>query len=128
MGDMGLIIVDTSVWIRHSERPNRVLLEYMETPEVLMHPMALGELACGMFSRRDERFRTWRSLPRAPVHDHDDVIEWIESERLMGRGIGFIDAHLLYSTVRRPGTRLWTHDKRLEGLARRFGVAHPRRD
>ena len=126
MGDMGLIIVDTSVWIRHSERPNRVLLEYMETPEVLMHPMALGELACGMFSRRDERFRTWRSLPRAPLHDHDEVVGWIESERLMGRGIGFIDAHLLYSTVRRPGTRLWTHDKRLEGLARRFGVAHPR--
>ena len=123
-----MILVDTSVWIRHSQRPNRVLSEYLETPEILMHPMVLGELACGMFSRRDWRFRVWQALPRAPLHDHDDVIDWIESERLMGRGIGFIDAHLLYSTLRRPGTRLWTHDKNLERLADEFDVAHPRSD
>ena len=123
-----MILVDTSVWIRHSQRPNRVLSEYLETPEILMHPMVLGELACGMFSRRDSRFRVWQALPRAPLHDHDDVIDWIESERLMGRGIGFIDAHLLYSTLRRPGTRLWTHDKNLERLAVAFDVAHPRND
>ena len=123
-----MILVDTSVWIRHSQRLNRVLSEYLETPEILMHPMVLGELACGMFSRRDRRFRVWRALPRAPLHDHDDVIDWIESERLMGRGIGFIDAHLLYSTLRRPGTRLWTDDKNLERLAHEFDVAHPRND
>ena len=90
-----------------------------------MHPMVLGELACGMFSCRDSRFRIWRTLPRVPQRDHDEVIDWIESERLMGRGIGFIDAHLLYSTVRRPGTRLWTSDKSLERLAIEFDVAHP---
>ena len=56
------------------------------------------------------------------------VVDWIESERLMGRGIGFIDAHLLYSTLHRSGTRLWTADKRLEKLAVRFGVAHPSLD
>ena len=120
-----MILVDTSVWIRHSQHPNRVLSEYLETPEILMHPLVLGELACGMFSRRDSRFRVWQALPRAPLHDHDDVIDWIESELLMGRGIGFIDAHLLYSTLRRPGTRLWTHDKNLERLADEFDVAHP---
>ena len=70
-----MILVDTSVWIRHSQRPNRVLSEYLETPEILMHPMVLGELACGMFSRRDSRFRVWQALPRAPLHDHDDVID-----------------------------------------------------
>ena len=128
MGHLGLIIVDTSVWVDRLHRPDATLDMHVRKRTAMMHPMALGELACGMFSDRDRRFRTWRSLPRAPVHDHDEVVEWIESERLMGRGIGFIDAHLLYSTVRRPGTRLWTHDKRLEGLARRFGVAHPRRD
>lgn len=120
--------METSVWVDRLHRPDATLDMHVRKRTAMMHPMALGELACGMFSDRDRRFRTWRSLPRAPVHDHDEVVEWIESERLMGRGIGFIDAHLLYSTVRRPGTRLWTHDKRLEGLARRFGVAHPRRD
>ena len=123
-----MIVVDTSVWIRHSQHPNRVLSEYLETPEILMHPLVLGELTCGMFSHRDRRFRVWRSLPRAPLHPHDDVIDWIESERLMGRGIGFIDAHLLYSTLRRPGTRLWTHDKNLERLAVDFDVAHRQPD
>ena len=122
---MGLILADTTVWIRHSQRPNPRLAEYLETPEILMHPLVLGELACGMFSRRRWRFGVWRTLPRASVYEHDHIIDWIESERLMGRGIGFIDAHLLYSTLRRPGTKLWTHDKRLEGLAEAFGVAHP---
>ena len=123
---MGLIVVDTVVWIRHSQHPIRALSDYLETPEVLMHPMVLGELACGLFSHRDRRFRDWRAIPRVSQHDHDDVIDWIESERLMGRGIGFIDAHLLYSTLRRPGTKLWTHDKHLERLAGEFDVAHPR--
>ena len=121
-----MILVDTSVWIRHSQHPNRVLSEYLETPKILMHPMVLGELACGMFSHRDQRFHVWRALPRVPQHDHDEVIDWIESERLMGSGIGFIDAHLLYSTLRRPRTRLWTHDKNLGRLAVDFDVAHPR--
>ena len=119
-----MIIVDTSVWIDHQRRSDPMLDEFARESAVMMHPLVLGELACGMFSDRDRHFRTWRSLPRAPLHDHDEVVGWIESERLMGRGIGFIDAHLLYSTVRRPGTRLWTRDKRLARLARRFGVAH----
>ena len=68
------------------------------------------------------------SLPQAPLHPHDAVMNWIESEHLMGRGIGFIDAHLLYSTLHRSETRLWTADKRLETLAVRFSVAHPSLD
>ncbi len=119
-----MIVVDTSVWVDHLNRSNPTLDMLLRKRTAMMHPMALGELVCGMFSNRSDQLRDWRALPRAPLHDHDDVIDWIEAERLMGRGIGFIDAHLLYSTLRRPGTRLWTRDKRLEHLARRFGVAH----
>ena len=96
----------------------------------MMHPMALGELVCGMFSNRpDQTLRDLAGTCRArPCTIMMTSSTGSKPEHLMGRGIGFIDAHLLYSTLRRPGTRLWTHDKRLEGLARRFGVAHPRRD
>ena len=125
---MGMILVDSSVWIGHMQKPNDALAEYLEAPQALMHPLVLGELVCGMFARRDTQLRMWRSLPQAPLHPHDAVIDWIESERLMGRGIGFIDAHLLYSTIHRSETRLWTADKRLEALALRFGVAHPSPD
>ena len=123
-----MILVDSSVWIRHLQKPNDALSEYLETPQALMHPLVLGELVCGMFARRETQLRIWRSLPQAPLHPHDSVIDWIEAERLMGRGIGFIDAHLLYSTLHRSETRLWTADKRLENLAVRFGVAHPSLD
>ena len=123
-----MILVDSSVWIRHIRHPNPTLSEYLETPEIFMHAMVLGELACGMFSNRRERFQLWRGLPTIAGHPNDDVIDWIESERLMGSGIGFIDAHLLYSTVQTPATRLWTHDKRLGKLARRFRVAYPGND
>ena len=91
----------------------------------MIHPMALGELACGMVSNRAEQLAVWRGLPHIEYHSHEAVIDWIESERLMGSGIGFIDAHLLYSTLRRSGTRLWTHDKNLGRLAVDYDVAHP---
>ena len=123
-----MILVDSSVWIRHMQQRNDTLSEYLEAPQVLMHPMVLGELACGMFAKREERFTLWHGLPQIDDHPHSAVVDWIESERLMGRGIGFIDAHLLYSTLHRSETRLWTADKRLETLAVRFGVAHPSLD
>ena len=123
-----MILVDTSVWVDHLRRSNPTLDMHIRNRTAMMHPMALGELVCGMFSNRSEQLRVWRGLPQIEYHSPETVIDWIESERLMGRGIGFIDAHLLYSTLRRPETRLWTHDKRLEGLAQRFEVAHPRND
>ena len=121
-----MILVDTSVWVDHLRRSNPTLDMHTRNRTAMMHPMALGELVCGMFSNRAEQLRVWRALPRIDHHPHEAVIDWIESERLMGRGIGFTDAHLLYSTVQRPQTRLWTRDKRLAELALRFGVAHPR--
>lgn len=120
-----MTVVDSSIWIRHIQSRNPVLDVYTRKRTAMIHPMVLGELACGMFARREERFRLWHGLPRIDEHPHSVVIDWIESERLMGRGIGFIDAHLLYSTLSRPGTRLWTFDKRLGALAAQFGVEHP---
>ena len=66
---------------------------YTRKRTAMIHPMVLGELACGMFARREERFRLWHGLPQIDEHPHSVVIDWIESERLMGRGIGFVDAH-----------------------------------
>ena len=123
-----MILVDTSVWVDHIRESNPTSDMHIRKRTAMVHPMALGELACGMFSNRDERFRMWRGLPRIEHHSHEAVIDWIESEGLMGRGIGFIDAHLLYSTLRRPGTTLWTSDKRLRRLAVKFDVAHPNPD
>lgn len=119
-----MILVDANVWIDHLRRPEPALSRIVEASRVLMHQMVLGELACGTFKDRAERLRFWRALPQIDVRTHDDVIDWIESERLGGAGIGFVDAHILRSVVADGDASLWTRDGSLHRLAARFGAAH----
>ena len=119
-----MILVDTNVWIDHLRRPESAVRRLVETRRILMHPMVLGELTCGGVPDRAERLREWRGLPRLDSLDHDAVIDWVESESLAGRGIGFVDAHILLSVLREEA-RLWTRDRSLRTLATRFGVAFP---
>ena len=91
---------------------------------MLIHPMVIGELACGNVSNRTEVFSHLRSLPQAPVATDDEVLFFIEYHQLMGRGIGYIDAHLLTSTVMASPARLWSNDRRLMELASELGVAY----
>lgn len=121
-----MILVDTSVWIDHLRHRHPTLIGLLGASEVLMHPMVLGELACGRFKGRAEHLRSWRNLPRIEARDHGEVIDWIETEGLAGSGIGFIDAHLLHAVVARRGASLWTGDRSLRSLAARFGAAFPR--
>jgi len=123
-----MILVDTSVWINHLRHPHPTLTKLLEASRVLMHPMVLGELACGRFRSRADHLHSWRSLPRIETRDHGAVIDWIGAEGLAGSGIGFIDAHLLHAVVVRRGARLWTGDRSLRSLAARFGAAFPRED
>ncbi|WP_419165374.1 type II toxin-antitoxin system VapC family toxin [Candidatus Palauibacter sp.] len=116
--------MDANVWIDHLHRREPALSRLVEASQVLMHQMVLGELACGTFKDRAERLRFWRALPQIDVRTHDDVIDWIDSERLGGAGIGFVDAHILRSVVANGDTALWTRDRSLRRLAARFGAAH----
>jgi hypothetical protein len=65
-----------------------------------------------------------RTLPQAPAAEHDEVLFFIERHMLMGRGIGYVDAHLLAAVHLTPGLRLWTRDRRLHTTAAMLGVAH----
>lgn len=118
-----MILVDTSVWINHLRHPDKTLTRLLEASRVLMHPMVLGELACGGFRNRADRLRAWRRLPRVEPSEHREVIDWMEAEGLAGTGIGFIDAHLLHAVVVRRDTRLWTRDGSLRSLSVRFGAS-----
>ncbi len=87
-------------------------------------PMIMGELACGNLAHRRQRLREWQSLPRIAELTHEDVLAVMESRGLMGRGIGFIDAHLLCATLHETGTLLWTRDRRLVRIAEDLGIAY----
>jgi predicted nucleic acid-binding protein len=112
-----MILVDTSVWIEHLRRGLPGLVATLERDDVLAHPFVVGELACGNLRNRDELLRLLDDLPRAPVATDPEVLAFIERRSLMGRGIGYIDAHLLASVALDGAARLWTRDKRLSAVA-----------
>ena len=118
-----MILVDTTVWVDHFRNPEPELLEHLEMDAILMHSMVIGELACGNLSNRETVLRDLRELPRIPETAHEPVLSLIESERLMGRGVGFIDFHLLCSALQQDDVSLWTRDTRLHQVAEDFGVA-----
>jgi predicted nucleic acid-binding protein len=110
-----MTLVDTSVWIDHFRNGSPRLRDLLEEGEVATHPMVLGELACGNLPRRVQTLRLLARLPRIPqVADHL-VLQSIESRRLFGEGIGWIDAHLLTAALL-SSVALWTLDRRLGKL------------
>jgi predicted nucleic acid-binding protein len=117
-----MILVDTSVWIDHLRSGNRRLQSLLEDAEVLVHPFVVGELACGTLRNREEVLTLLQALPEAQAAEHDEVMRVVERERLYGRGIGWIDAHLLAS-ARLSSASLWTLDKRLSKIASALDLA-----
>jgi predicted nucleic acid-binding protein len=113
-----MILADTSVWIDHLRKGDKLLAALLEKGRVVMHSMVVGELACGSLRDRAILLRLWRNLPAlAPVAD-EVALAFIESKEMMGKGIGFVDVHLLAAVAAEPGTWLWTRDKRLASVAK----------
>ena len=90
-----MILVDTSVWIEHLRAGDERLTALLDAGEVLAHPFVIGELALGNLRGREAFMRDLRDLPRAAVVDDEEVLRFIERQGLFGRGIGYIDTHLL---------------------------------
>ncbi len=117
-----MVLADTSVWTEHLRHGDDRLRTELEAGRVATHPFILGELACGNFRKRTEILQLLNELPAVIQASNSEVLEFIEQRRLMGRGIGLIDAHLLASVVLTGATRLWTHDRRLATIASELGV------
>ena len=118
-----MILVDTSVWVDHLKKQEPRLVEHLMANKVLMHSSIIGELACGNLVNRAERLRDWHALPPISELQNGDVVALIDGRKLMGRGIGLVDAHILGAVLNHSGALLWTRDKRLRGIAEEIGVA-----
>jgi predicted nucleic acid-binding protein len=110
------VLVDTSVWVDHFRKGHARLAEMLNTADVHVHPLVIGELSCGNLARREEVLRLLSSLPQAPMLDHDEVLAFVTANQLYGRGLGWVDMHLLAS-ARLARLPLWTLDKRLAKVA-----------
>ena len=117
-----MILVDTSVWIDHFRKRDDRLSDLLEAVSVLTHPFVIGELALGSLARRDVVLDAMRGLPMAQSATPQEVEILIERESLFGRGIGYVDTHLLAAARLQPGTAIWTRDRRLHEAAGRLGL------
>jgi len=111
-----MILVDTSVWIDHLSRGDSLVAELLEQGVVVMHSLVLGELACGDLKKRQDTLSMLAALPAASVATHGEALELIEMRKLMGRGLGFVDVHLLASALI-SGDAIWSRDKALVAAA-----------
>ena len=119
------VLVDTSVWIRFlaNRAPYAAQLEeLLSRDEVCAHDFVYGELLIGDVGGRKQLLEHYEQMHRAPLVPHADVVAFVRGRRLHGRGIGWIDAHLLASSLVGRLT-LWTTDPRLAALARALGVS-----
>jgi predicted nucleic acid-binding protein len=118
-----MILVDTSVWVAHLRTGDAQLERLLQDGEVLCHPFVVGELACGQIHNRCEILSLLRALPMGTVAEHEEILQFIETHRLMGLGLGLIDVHLL-AAARLAQVPLWTFDRRLDAATRSVEVEY----
>lgn len=111
-----MILVDTSVWVHHLRTGSARLGVLLQDEQVLSHPFVVGELACGNLSNREEILGLLAALPETRVAEHHEILHLVESARLFGRGLGWVDAHLLASALISQ-CPLWTLDRPLQRAA-----------
>jgi len=121
-----IVLVDTSVWIRFLS--NRApyaseLDDLLSRDEVSGHDFVYGELLIGDRGERKHLLADYTQMHQAPVVPHGDVVAFVRERRLHGRGVGWIDVHLLASALV-GRLKLWTTDPRLATLATELGIAY----
>ncbi len=118
-----MILVDTSVWIEHLSGTLPELSQCLEQGTIAIHPWVIGELACGNLQNRQLVLDLLKALPPVAIATDPEVLLTIERRQLMGRGIGYIDAHLISSALLSQAT-LWTRDRRLAAVADELRLAY----
>lgn len=119
------VLVDTSIWVDHFKHKNENLIGLLLSDQVYSHPMIIAELACGTPpAPRERTLDDINQLQKANQATLDEVMSFIERERIYGLGCGLVDLCILTSTLITPNARLWTLDRRLSLLSKRFNVSY----
>jgi predicted nucleic acid-binding protein len=118
-----MVLVDTSVWVAHFRAGDMNLEALLNKGHVVCHPFIVGELACGNLKNRSEILSLLQTLPMATVVEHEEVMQFIENYRLMGKGLGYIDMHLLVSAILTKAP-LWTLDRKLKEISSKLGIEY----
>ena len=120
-----MVLVDTSIWVAHLRQGNTQLETLLNEGTVVCHPFIIGELACGAMKNRVQILSLLQSLPMAETAEHSEVLQFIEHNRLAGKGLGYIDVNLLASAVL-TGVPLWTLDRKLQQSSAKLRIDYKR--
>lgn len=115
------VLVDTSVWVEHFRHRSTELVSLLNQDRVFVHPMVMGELACGTPPDRSKTLADLNDLQHAQQPTLNEVMAFLNAHKLYGLGCGLVDMTLLASALL-TGVALWTRDKRLTALASQMGV------
>jgi len=118
---MYAVLVDTSIWVDHFHKGEPLLQDLLSAGQIVTHPFIIGELACGSLTNRAEILKLLSELHSVTTASNEEVMHLIEKNKLSGKGLGWIDAHLLASALldRVP---LWTRDKQLGAAAKKLNI------
>lgn len=116
-----MVLVDTSIWVDYFRTGDDRLRALLTDGQVLAHPFIIGELALGNLTDRSI-LASLDNLPRAVTATDVEVRAFIESVRLHGSGVGWVDAHLLASVRLTLGATLWTGDSPLAAASSTLGL------
>lgn len=112
------VLADTSIWVDHFRRADVRLAGLLDRGDIVTHPFVIGELLLGGVPKASDMLDDLNTLPKATIASNDEVLDFIVKRKLAGLGIGYVDAHLLASTMLTIEAKIWTHDKRLLAAAR----------
>ena len=116
-----MVLVDTSLWVDHLREGNARLAIMLNEGTVVCHPFIIGEIASGTIRNRLEILSLLQSLPMAETVEQNEVLQFIEHNKLAGKGLSYVDIHLLASAVL-TGIPLWTLDKQLKQASVKLGI------
>jgi PIN domain. len=121
-----MVLVDTSVWIRFlaNRAPYATELDaLLGRDEVAGHELVYGELLVGDRGGRAKLLASYEQMHQVTTIPHRDVVAFVRDRDLYGRGVGWVDVHLLASAIV-GRMQLWTVDPRFSAVARELGVAY----
>jgi hypothetical protein len=118
-----VILADTTVWVDHLRTGDKKLAQLLDAGAILMHPFVIGEIALGHLNPRAAILHMLSQLPALGAVTDTEALDYIERHKLIARGIGYIDVHLLAAVQLTAGTEIWTRDKRLRAIAEGLGLA-----
>lgn len=116
-----MILADASVWINHFHGKEKNLSPLLPPKQILVHPFIIGELALGQVKNRGQVLSDLKHFPQATLANDDEVLEFVERHRLFGKGLSWIDAHLVVSALL-SDAELWSEDKALTTAAHICGA------